>query len=293
MANPTPGRRPDWVDDELYPFSSQFIEINGNIVHYVDEGDGPVVLMLHGNPTWSFLYREVIAGLKDKFRCIALDYPGFGLSSARSGYGFTYAEHTDLSAAFIEQLDLTAITLFVQDWGGPIGFGAAVRDPGRYRGLVIGNTFAWPATQTSWKAMSKLLGGPVGRWIAGRTNFLAKGVAGMHKRAKLTSAESDHYTAPFPDPASRHPQTTFLRQVTAAQAELTQLETALHTLRDLPTLILWADQDNFYKETEASRIRDIFPEHEVHVLEGVGHFIQDDAGPEIVSTIRAWRPNSA
>jgi haloalkane dehalogenase len=84
--------RPAWVPDELYPFESRFAEIGGARVHYVDEGNGPPLLLLHGNPTWSFLYRDVIKGVRDRYRCIAVDYPGFGLSSAPPGYGFTPAE---------------------------------------------------------------------------------------------------------------------------------------------------------------------------------------------------------
>ena len=100
-------RRPDWVDDELFPFESRFVELDGAHVHYVDEGAGPTLLMLHGNPTWSFLYREIIASLRDRFRCVALDYPGFGLSTAPPGYGFTAREHSDVVARFVAELDLT------------------------------------------------------------------------------------------------------------------------------------------------------------------------------------------
>src|ERR1035438_5030215 len=82
------GVRPVWVDDKLFPFTSRFVELSGNVVHYVDEGEGPILLMLHGNPTWSFVYRDVIAQLSGSFRCIAPDYPGFGLSSPAPGYQF-------------------------------------------------------------------------------------------------------------------------------------------------------------------------------------------------------------
>ena len=90
--------RPDWFDESLYPFASRFAEVEGARVHYLDEGTGPVLLMLHGNPTWSFLYRKLVVGLRDQFRCIAVDYPGFGLSTAPTGYGFTAAEHAKVVA---------------------------------------------------------------------------------------------------------------------------------------------------------------------------------------------------
>jgi pimeloyl-ACP methyl ester carboxylesterase len=136
MAGDGPMRRagrPSWVDDELYPFQSHFVEVDGHTVHYIDEGSGPILLMLHGNPTWSFVYRQVVALLRGSFRCVAIDYPGFGLSVARAGYGFHPIEQSQVVAEFIKLLGLRDVTLVVQDWGGPIGFGAALQDPGRNR----------------------------------------------------------------------------------------------------------------------------------------------------------------
>ena len=92
---------PPWVDHRLFPFESRFAEVDGARVHYIDEGQGPVFFGLHGNPTWSFLYRHIVIGLKGRFRCIALDYPGFGLSSAPAGYGYTVAEHSRVVEGFV------------------------------------------------------------------------------------------------------------------------------------------------------------------------------------------------
>ncbi len=112
MRSPDP---PAWVPHELYPFESRFADVDGARVHYVDEGAGPPLLLLHGNPTWSFLYREIIRGLRDRFRCIAPDYPGFGLSQPPPGYGFTAAEHAAVIERFVSELDLTGVTMMVQD----------------------------------------------------------------------------------------------------------------------------------------------------------------------------------
>ena len=97
-------RRPAWVNRELFPFESHFAEVDGARIHYIDEGEGPVFLGLHGNPTWSFLYRHIVTGLKHRFRCIALDYPGFGLSTAPPGYRYTIAEHSRVVEGFVTQL---------------------------------------------------------------------------------------------------------------------------------------------------------------------------------------------
>src|ERR671916_778367 len=117
--------RPDWVDEALYPFDDHWLRARGALVHYVDEGGGTPILMVHGNPTWSFLYRDVIRGLSGNgFRCVALDLPGFGLSTAAPGYSFRPQEHATVVARLVELLDLRDYVLMGQDWGGPIGIAA-------------------------------------------------------------------------------------------------------------------------------------------------------------------------
>jgi haloalkane dehalogenase len=161
--------RPSWIDQELFPFESRFLEVDGTRVHYIDEGQGPVFLALHGNPTWSFLYRHIIDGLKDRFRCLALDYPGFGLSTAPPGYRYTVAEHAKVVEGFVTRLGLDGITLMGQDWGGPIGLSVAIRHPERFRALVIGNTFGWPVQgDKTFEWFSKLIGSRFPRRAAGQ-----------------------------------------------------------------------------------------------------------------------------
>jgi haloalkane dehalogenase len=103
--------RPPWLSPELYPFESHFAELEGALLHYLDEGSGPPLLLLHGNPTWSFLYRELVKGLRERFRCSAVDYPGFGLSRAAPGYGYKPAEHAHVLERLLLQLDLREVTM--------------------------------------------------------------------------------------------------------------------------------------------------------------------------------------
>ena len=120
---------------------------DGTRIHYLESGDVPPLLMLHGNPTWSFTWRGVIDGLRDRYRCIAVDLPGFGLSHApASGYGLTPAEHAEVVERLVLELDLTGATLMCQDWGGPIGFRVATRLPDRFEAFVIGRPQGWPET---------------------------------------------------------------------------------------------------------------------------------------------------
>src|SRR4051794_18099483 len=164
--------RPGWVDSELYPFADHW---SGGL-HYVDEGDGPPLLMLHGNPTWSFTWRDVIAGLRDRYRCIAPDLPGFGLSQAPgSGYGFTLSEHAEEIERLVVELDLHDATLLCQDWGGPIGFAVAGRQPECFTRFVIGNTWAWPMSDSRGaRIFSFALGNPLGRWLIEHRNLFVE-----------------------------------------------------------------------------------------------------------------------
>lgn len=282
-------RRPDWVDDDLFPFESHFLDLDGHTIHHVDEGTGPVLLMLHGNPTWSFLYRDMIPILSERFRCIALDYPGFGLSTAGDGYGFTAAEHADVVDAFIEELDLDGFTPVMQDWGGPIGIAATARHADRVRAMVLGNTWAWPNDSMQAKAFSGVLGGPVGQVLVERANFFARRLVPIgHRRRTLTPEELRHYTAPFPDAEARIPTHVFPREIVEARPFLVDTEAALSTLAHVPTLIAWGTADPVFPAAVRRRWERELSDHHTHLLHGAGHYIQDDAGYEMAKAVLDW-----
>ncbi len=280
------------MDPGLFPFESHFAEIDGNPVHYVDEGHGPVLLMLHGNPTWSFVYRDVIAALRDRFRCVALDYPGFGLSQPRPGYRFLPSDHAAIVVGLLQHLDLTGVTLVVQDWGGPIGMRAALDERDRIAGLVIGNTWAWPVNgDRHFEMFSRLMGGPVGRLLIRRANlFVNVMVPAGHRRRRLSGQEMRHYRRPLPTPAQREPTAILPAQITAARSFLTEIEGALGTLRDLPALILWGDADFAFRARERERWESILPRHTTVVIRGAGHYVQSDAPDEFAGAISSWDP---
>src|SRR5262245_15176294 len=191
--------RPPWLDEKLFPFESHVIKIDGNCLHYVDEGSGPTLLLLHGNPTWSFLYRHIIKRLSGRFRCVAVDFPGFGLSVARSGYSFKPREHRAVLEEFVKVLDLRDVGLMVQDWAGPIGLGFAGRNPDRIRALLICNTWAWPAQgskQLRW--FSRVVGSAVARFFILNFNAFVNLVIPFGISRRLTPAEMRAYRGPFP-----------------------------------------------------------------------------------------------
>jgi haloalkane dehalogenase len=281
---------PEWVPKSLYPFEGDFAEIDSALVHYVDEGTGPPLLLLHGNPTWSFLYRDVITGLRDRFRCIAPDDPGFGLSRPAPGYGFTPAEHADVLERLILQLDLREVTMMGQDWGGPIGFAAATRHPERFAAFVVGNTWAWPKSDPGTQAFSRLLGGPIGRFLILRRNFFVERIVpGGVRRKKLPEVVMDAYRGPFPDPESRRPVHVFPREILRSRPFLAEIERGLPALRDRPALIVWPTKDVAFREPERRRWEEVFPDHRTVTLEGAGHYIQEDAAEEITAAIRDWK----
>ncbi len=169
-------KRPGWFPEKLFPVASHFVAAGTTRIHYVDEGRGPTLLLLHGNPTWSFLYRHLIRELAPRFRCVAPDFPGFGLSTAPSGYDFRPATHADILREFIHALDLRDIVMMVQDWAGPIGLSAAAREPSRFRGFVIGNTWAWSGKgDPHFERFSRLMGGKIAGFLNTHFNFFTPG----------------------------------------------------------------------------------------------------------------------
>ena len=283
--------RPDWVDDELYPFADHWATVNGADVHYVDEGAGRPILMVHGNPTWSFLYRDIIRALQDEFRCVAVDLPGFGLSTAPAGFGFKPAEHATVLAALIEHLDLDGYVLMGQDWGGPIGLAAAGRSPERVAGLVLGNTWAWSMSRRpAAYVWSQSIGGIPGRYVVERLNAFVRVAMRLGARQRRPSGRvMEHYDRPFPTAASRRPTWIFAHEITGSSDFLDrEAAPALGALAGRPALLPWGDKDPVFSLGDRDRLAAQLPHAELHTLRGAGHFIQEDAPEEIATAIRAW-----
>jgi len=281
--------RPDWFDSDLLPCESHWLDLDGHQLHYLDVGSGPTLLMLHGNPTWSFLYRRLIAGLSDRFRCVALDLPGFGLSVARPAYDFTAAAQSEVVRRFVAKLDLTGVTPIVQDWAGPVGLGAAVAEPDRYAGLIIGNTWAWPSNLWT-RGFSQAMGGRVtGELMSQRLNlFVGWMIPAMMRRRKLTPQELAMYKGPFPTAESRAPVRIFAREIRTAQPFLKDLNERLGLITDLPSLLFWAERDIAFQQSVRRQWQDRLTQRTDHTLSGAGHFWQDDAGEEATAAIRNW-----
>jgi haloalkane dehalogenase len=282
--------RPKWLTRALYPFEDRWMEIDGHKVHYVDEGQGPVLLMLHGNPTWSFLYRNIIRRLRDDFRCVAVDYPGFGLSTARAGYGFTPREHSAVVEKLFLALDLRDVTMVVQDWGGPIGLGLAGRQSDRIRALVIGNTWAWPVLgDARLTCFSRLMGGTIGRFFIRYFNLFVNVLLPMGTARTLRSEEMHAYRWPFRTRSSRKPVEVLPREILASQPYLAEVEVGLSRLSDKPALILWGARDLAFQDRHRLRFERLFAQHRTVLLANAGHYIQEDEPERISDEIRRFR----
>lgn len=282
-------QRPDWVDETMFPFQSRFVVIDGHTVHYVDEGSGPTLLFLHGNPTWSFVYRDVIRALRGEFRCVAVDYPGFGLSSAAPGYRYLPEEQARVIAGFVDTLGLSGVTLVAHDWGGPIGLAAVGHRPAAFDALVLANTWAWPIGAPHVQILSYLMGGPLGRLLIRQFNlFVNAMIPAGHRLRKPTGDEMAHYQKALASPERRDASAVFPRHITASRAFLADIEAGLPDLALLPALIIWGTADIAFGNSELRRWEQKFTNHHTEIIEGAGHFVQSDAPERFAAAIRDW-----
>ena len=274
----------------LFPFASRHVLVAGCDVHVVDVGQGPVLFMLHGNPTWSFLYRKLIRALAPRFRCVAIDLPGFGLSRAPAGYRYTPEAHRDVVVAVLDALDLRDATLVAHDWGGPIGLAAALRRPQRLTAYVLGNTWAWPVNgDWHFESFSALMGGPVGRWFANRWNLFVRGfLPRAMRRARLDATVLQAYAAPFVHSGDATGTHVFARSIVHSALFLAELAGRLGALDDRRMLLLWPDADVAFRHKELQHWQAIAPRARVVPIARCGHFLWEEADAEAVAAILDW-----
>lgn len=278
-------------DPKLYPFTSRWFDSSRGRMHYVDEGPtgskGPALLLCHGNPTWSFLYRDVIVALRDRFRCIAPDYLGFGLSERPSDFGYTAAEHAKVLGELIDHLNLDGYLSMGQDWGGPISLAAAVERAERVAGVVLGNTWFWPADTLVMKVFSTVMSSPPLQYAILRHNFFVERLMPPGAARRLTPAVMAHYRGVQPGPGERVGVARFPKEILAARPLLQRLADQVPArLGSKPTLIIWGMRDPAFKPgSTIARVRAAFTDHVVVELPNAKHFIQEDAPDEIAAAI--------
>jgi haloalkane dehalogenase len=288
MPEPTLAQTGFEPDPELYPFESRFFQSSVGRIHYVDEGSGPPLLLLHGNPTWSFLYRKIITALRGDFRCVACDYPGFGLSERPPGYGYTPREHAVVVGELVDELELRDFILMGQDWGGPIGTAVGSARPDRVRGVVLGNTWFWPADTATAKVFSRVMSSALMQRAILKRNFFVERLIPAGVSHTLSEREMDHYRRVQPTPEARAGVAEFPRQILAAEGFLSELSTSVpRTLGSKPALLVWGMKDfAFPFKRTVPRIQAAFSDWKLVELPEAKHFIQEDAPSEIAAAIR-------
>ena len=280
---------PDFTPDPtLYPFRSRWLDASAGRVHYIDEGEGPPLLFLHGNPTWSFVWRGVITRLRRRFRCIAVDYPGFGLSEHPSGYGYTPREHADVVGELIKSLGVTGLTMVGHDWGGPIGMRAALDHPARIRALVMSNTWYWPAESWRMRTLSRVLSTNAVQRLIVKQNLFVERIMPHGVKHRLDDGTREHYRAPLPTPESRRGVAVLPAQIIDASFWLGEIAQAVpHVLRDVPVLLPWGMHDFSFSPRSIGHFQRDFRNVTVVKLDG-RHFVQEDAPDEMARAIESF-----
>ena len=285
------------IDSALYPFKSHYFDRGAKLrMHYLDEGgDAPPVLMVHGNPSWSFYYRNLVNALSGTHRCIVPDHIGMGLSDKPDDahYSYTLAQRIDDLAALIDSLNLSQpLTLVVHDWGGMIGFGWAVRHPERIARIVILNTAAFTMPR------DKAFPGALRFTRTGLGAFLVRGfnafswgatVVGC-KRNPMPPEISRAYRAPYDSWNNRIATLRFVQDIPLdprdrGYALVEDVASKLSQFQSTPTLIVWGAKDFVFDDPFLRQWHNYLPQAKVHRVPDAGHYVLEDAADEVIPLI--------
>ncbi|WOO39585.1 alpha/beta fold hydrolase [Rubellicoccus peritrichatus] len=278
---------------KLYPFTSNWIDTPGGKQHYVDEGEGEVVVMLHGNPTWSFFYRNLIKELSQNYRCIVPDHIGMGLSDKpQKGFNYQLSDHIENVVRLLEHLKVERFNLIVHDWGGAIGMGLAERFPNRVGKIVVMNTAAFRSQNIPKRiAICKL---PIiGEFIVRGFNGFAWPATWMASRKKLSLQVKAGYLFPYHDWKSRIATHRFVQDIPLSEkhpsyATLLKVEQSLSKFQNNRMLLLWGIQDFCFDDTFLREWQKRFPKAETVELSNAGHYLLEDAPDETLERIQAF-----
>ena len=278
----------DWLDRREYPFASRYFVTPVGRLHYVDEGSGRPIVFLHGNPVWSFMYRNQIKALSVDHRCIAPDHIGFGLSDKPREWAYLPSQHAANLEALLEPMDLHDLTLVITDWGGPIGIAYALRHPERVRAVVVSNTWMWSvSSQLKFRLFSGFVGGPIGRYrIRTRNSFANSGLRGAFgDPGRLSPAVHQQYLRPFEVPDERKGSWVFPKQIIASSPWLADLWIHRAALQGKKFLFLWGMKDPGFGRKELERWTRQYPSGRVVQYADGGHFLAEEKSAEFTSEL--------
>ena len=281
-----------WRDQ--FPFESRFLSVGPHRLHYVDEGEGEPLLFVHGNPTWSFYWRNLILGLRNQYRCVAVDHIGCGLSDKPRNYAYTLQQRIDDLCEVVERLDLRKATLLAHDWGGAIGLGTVERLSERFGRIVLFNTGAFPPPFVPWRiaiCRTPILGTVAVRGF----NAFAQAALTMavEKRERMTPDVRAGLLAPYDNWQDRIAIDHFVRDIPFTPRHptwqvLEQIEGGLASLAHMPIQLIWGMRDWCFRPECLQRFLKHWPTAEVHQLEDCGHYVVEDGHERIVPLVRQF-----
>jgi len=286
------------IPEHLYPFESHWLKLDKLRLHYLDEGNGEAVVAVHGNPTWSFYYRDLVRDLRSDYRVIVPDHIGCGLSDKPSDdvYEYTLERRIGDFSRLIDDLGLDDINLVVHDWGGMIGLGWAVRNPERIKRLVILNTAAFhlPKSKSFPWQLWLVRDTPLGPLMVRGFNAFARGATrAACTRKNLSKEVRDAYCAPYDSWADRIATLRFVQDIPLGPGDpgydiVSDTAARLEVFRERPVLVCWGDKDFVFDHHFLVEWQRILPGADVHRFADCGHYILEDASEEIIPLIRQF-----
>ena len=280
---------PSWLDRSQYPFARHSISLTDGVMNYVDEGSGDVLLFVHGTPTWSFEYRHLIKTVAKRYRCIAPDHLGFGLSSRPAGVAYSPEAHAAALRELVDRLGLDRFTLIVHDFGGPIGLPLALDRPSRVSRVIMMNTWAWPLDDDPEMARgARFMGGALGRLLYRYANASLKLImpSAYGDKKKLTRAIHAHYLNLFRDRDARvRVLHALAKSLLGSRAHYQSLLDRVGALRQVPVLIIWGMKDSAFQPHQLERWRALLPNAVVVEVPGAGHWPHEEDPATVIGAI--------
>ncbi len=288
------------IPHHLYPFRGKFLDRSGLALHYLDEGSGDPIVMVHGNPSWSIYYRALVQGISNSYRCIVPDHIGCGLSDKPDDEHYEYRLKNrvdDLEALIIETCPAEKkITLVAHDWGGMIAMAVAARHPERIGRIVLLNTAAFhlPAEMALPTSIAALRNTPLGSCAVRGFNAFARGAARVGcKKNPMSKARQRAYCAPYNNWSNRIATLRFIEDIPVSPRDISyslvsEVESSLPLFSKVPILLCWGMKDFVFNGRVLQEFRERWPHAEVCQLDDCGHYVLEDAPTEVVPRIRKF-----
>lgn len=286
------------IPRDLYPFEGQYLDLDGLRYHYLDEGEGEVVVAVHGNPTWSFYYRDLVRALRGEYRVVVPDHIGCGLSDkpGDDDYDYTLSRRIADFSRLMDELDVEDINLVLHDWGGMIALAWAVRHPDRIKRLVVFNTaaFGLPETRRFPWQLWLVRDTPLGPFMVRGLNAFARGATHLAcTRKRLAKEIRDAYCAPYDNWSDRIATLRFVQDIPLRPGDrgfdiVSNTAAQLDVFRDRPVLVCWGAKDFVFDDHFLAQWRRILPNADVHRFADCGHWVLEDASEDVIPLIQKF-----